>query len=233
MAPSTRCSRLITANIRATLSQTNGAHSENVLDSQSLDLTSTSTQCTAVNQNNPDLSGIHAMIPLLSRPQPLFQLKPYKEYLQSEHESPVEKAHLRKKGLPMPIRCRSSYPAKEKRWVHHDNTHSLTSLQVDPGNQFSCDSDLNEDDIENEDDWLEDEQTVNVTHKVSAKTSEVTVTERPSWLGVDVTPPGTVQTPNRNVLDVDASGSAKNHGSAVSTPCSGTLSELGAPTIDL
>ncbi|KAH9160802.1 hypothetical protein EDB89DRAFT_1914352 [Lactarius sanguifluus] len=83
-----------------------------------------------------------------------------------------------------------------------------------------------EDDIENEDDWLEDEQTANVARKVSAKTTEVTITE-PSWLGAGDIPPQTTQTPNRIVLDIDVSGSA------ASTPHFGTLSELGTPTVEL
>ncbi|KAI9435276.1 hypothetical protein H4582DRAFT_2059537 [Lactarius indigo] len=248
MAPSTRHSCLITANIRAALSQTNGAHSENVLDSQSLDLTSTSTQCTAVNQNNPDLSGIHTTCgkhtfvssdtTTVPSPTPVpteaLQGIPSKRARVTGGESSPEKKGPTN-ARPMPLQLPSEGETMVSSFYpgHGDNTHSLTSLQVDPGNKFSRDSDLNKDNIENEDDWLEDEQTVNVTHKVLAKTSEVTITERPSWLGVDVTPPGTMQTPNRNVLDVDASGSAKNHGSAVSTPHSRTLSELGAPTIDL
>ncbi|KAH9172257.1 hypothetical protein EDB89DRAFT_1906257 [Lactarius sanguifluus] len=109
-------------------------------------------------------------------------------------------------------------------------THPLASLQVNSGDH---DSDPNDNDIEDEDDWLEDEQTVNVTRKVSAKMAEVTMTERPSWLGVDATPPGVMQTPSRNVLDVDTSGSATGHESASSTPHPRLQSELGAPTVEL
>ncbi|KAH9164044.1 hypothetical protein EDB89DRAFT_1912379 [Lactarius sanguifluus] len=210
MAPSTRRSHLIAAKITAALSHTNGAPSENVLDSQSPDHTSTSTQRAAVNQNNPDLSGIRTMIPLLPRLQPLSQPKPSKEYLQSERGSlnkgPVD-------VRPMPLQLPSE-----------------GGIMVNSGDH---DSDPNDDDIEDEDDWLEDEQTVNVTRKVSAKMAEVTMTERPSWLGVDATPPGVMQTPSRNVLDVDTSGSATGHESASSTPRPRLQSELGAPTVEL
>ncbi|KAH9160038.1 hypothetical protein EDB89DRAFT_1915254 [Lactarius sanguifluus] len=63
--------------------------------------------------------------------------------------------------------------------------------------------------------------------------AEVTMTERPSWLGVDATLPGVMQTPSRNVLDVDMSGSATGHESASSTPRPRLQSELGAPTVEL
>ncbi|KAH9169617.1 hypothetical protein EDB89DRAFT_2072735 [Lactarius sanguifluus] len=109
-------------------------------------------------------------------------------------------------------------------------THPLASLQVNSGDH---DSDPNDDDIEDEDDWLEDEQTVNVTRKVLAKMAEVTMTEKPSWLGVDATPPGVMQTPSRNVLDVDMSGSATGYKSASSTPRPRLQSELRAPTVEL
>ncbi|KAH8978402.1 hypothetical protein EDB86DRAFT_2836832 [Lactarius hatsudake] len=132
--------------------------------------------------------------------------------------APVSDGVVKGKGRAG-LKCTSSfYPGRG------DDTHPLVSLQVDLGNRFDSDP---EDDIENEDNWLEDEQTANVTRKVSAKTSEVTVTERPSWLGADVIPPRTMQTPNRIVLDVDASGSAS------STPRFRTLSELGTPTVEL
>ncbi|KAH9042828.1 hypothetical protein EDB84DRAFT_1559325 [Lactarius hengduanensis] len=137
--------------------------------------------------------------------------------------APVSNGVAKGKGRVGLKRTSSFYPGRG------DDTHPLASLQVDPGNQ---DSDP-EDDIEDEDDWLEDEQTANIARKVSAKTSEVNITERPSWLGADVAPPRTTQTPNRNVLDIGTSGSAKDHGSAASTPRFGTLSELRTPTVEL
>ncbi|KAH8995562.1 hypothetical protein EDB86DRAFT_2829470 [Lactarius hatsudake] len=236
MAPSTRRSRLIAAKITAALSHTNGAPSENVLGSQSPDYTSTSTQRAAVNQNNPDLSGVRTslklhrvrlithdkkhmgnvplfrVIPLLPHLQPLSQPKPSKEYLQSERES-LNKGPVNVRPMPLQL-------------------PSEGEIMVNSGNQFAHDSDPNDDDIEDEDDWLEDEQTVNVTRKVSAKMAEVTMTERPSWLGVDATLPGVMQIPSRNVPDADTSGSATGHGSASSTPRPRLQSELGAPTVE-
>ncbi|KAH9039640.1 hypothetical protein EDB85DRAFT_1887409 [Lactarius pseudohatsudake] len=231
MAPSTRRSRLIAAKITAALSHTNGAPSENVLDSQSPDHTSTSTQRAAVNQNNPDLSGTRTMIPLPPRLQPLFQLKSSKGYLQSERES-LNKGPVGVRPMPLQLPSEGETMASSFYPGRGDMTHPLASLQVNSGNQFAHDSDPNDDDIENEDDWLEDEQVVNVARKVSAKTAEVTITERPSWL-VDVTPPGAMQIPGRNVLDVDMSGSATGHGSASSTPRPRLQSEPGAPTVEL
>ncbi|KAH9017703.1 hypothetical protein EDB85DRAFT_1897491 [Lactarius pseudohatsudake] len=231
MAPSTRRSRLIAAKITAALSHTNGAPSENVLDSQSPDHTSTSTQRAAVNQNNPDLSGTRTMIPLPPRLQPLFQLKSSKGYLQSERES-LNKGPVGVRPMPLQLPSEGETMASSFYPGRGDMTHPLASLQVNSGNQFAHDSDPNDNDIENEDDWLEDEQVVNVARKVLAKTAEVTITERPSWL-VDVTPPGAMQIPGRNVLDVDMSGSATGHGSASSTPRPRLQSEPGASTVEL
>ncbi|KAI9443421.1 hypothetical protein H4582DRAFT_2054425 [Lactarius indigo] len=219
MAPSTRRSRHIAANIQAALSQTNGAASENALDLPSPDLASISTQRAAGNQNNPNLSGVRA--------------KHGKRTFVSTDTAPSP--------APVPTETFQGIPSKRTRVTassfypgrRSDNTHPLASLQVNSSNHFAHNYDFNEDDIENEDDWLEDEEVVNVTRKVSAKTSEVTATERPSWLGADVTPPGTMEIPSRNVLDADASSSPMDHGSAASTPRSRTLSELGAPNTEL
>ncbi|KAH8990017.1 hypothetical protein EDB86DRAFT_2831318 [Lactarius hatsudake] len=211
MAPSTCCSRIIAANIRAAIPQTNRAPSENALDSQVPADHTTSTQYTAVIQNNSKLSGTRTT--------------------RRKHTFVLSDTATVPPPTPVPTEAPQGIPSKRARVAassfypgRRDDTHPLASLQVDLGNQFDSDP---EDDIENEDDWLEDEQTANVTCKVSAKTSEVTVTERPSWLGADVIPPRTMQTPNRIVLDVDTSGSAS------STPHFGTLSELGTPTVEL
>ncbi|KAH9166781.1 hypothetical protein EDB89DRAFT_2075508 [Lactarius sanguifluus] len=254
MAPSTRCSRLIAAKITAALSHTNGAPSENVLDSQSPDHTSTSTQRAAVNQNNPDLSGIrttrgkHTFVSsdTATAPSPTPVPTEALQGIPSKRARVTGPVNVRPMPLQLPSeggimgapasngvmkgkrvglrRTSSFYPSRS------DMTHPLASLQVNSGDH---DSDPNDDDIEDEDDWLEDEQTVNVTRKVSAKMAEVTMTERPSWLGVDATPPGVMQTPSRNVLDVDTSGSATGHESASSTPRPRLQSELGAPTVEL
>ncbi|KAI9446051.1 hypothetical protein H4582DRAFT_2069399 [Lactarius indigo] len=223
MAPSTRRSRHIAANIQAALSQTNGAASENALDLPSPDLASISTQRAAGNQNNPNLSGVRAR-PSDVRPMPL-QLPSGGETIGAPASDSVVKAKGTRLGLK---RTSSFYPG-----CRGDNTHPLASLQVNSSNHFAHDYDFNEDDIKNEDNWLEDEEVVNVTRKVSAKTSEVTATERPSWLGADVTPPRTMEIPSRNVLDADTSSSPMDHGSAASTPRSRTLSELGAPNTEL
>ncbi|KAH9031415.1 hypothetical protein EDB83DRAFT_2652456 [Lactarius deliciosus] len=222
MAPSTRRSRIIAANIRAAISQTNGA--PNSGGSYYIDSICRSNpeqpqfvwyphkvRLVAHGYKHAGNAPLFQVIPLPARLQPLFQLKLPKEYPQSERESPRWKNYG----------CSTSsfYPGRG------DDTHPLASFQVDPGNQFAQDSDP-EDNIENEDDWLEDEQTANVARKVSAKTTEVTITERPSWLGAGDIPPQTTQTPNRIVLDIDASGSA------ASTPRFGTLSELGTPTVE-
>ncbi|KAH9015332.1 hypothetical protein EDB85DRAFT_1898780 [Lactarius pseudohatsudake] len=241
MAPSTRRSRIIAANIRAAISQTNGAPKSG--GSYYIDSIRRSNpeqprfvwyphkvRLVAHGHKHAGNAPLFQVIPLPSRLQPLFRLKPPKEYPQSERESPlpsngetmaapVSDGAVKGKGRELK-RTSSFYPGRG------DDTHPLASLQVDPGNRFAHDSDP-EDDIENEDDWLEDEQAANVARKVSAKTSEVTITERPSWLGADVIPPRTTQTPNRIVLDIDASGSA------ASTPRFGTLSELGTPTVEL
>ncbi|KAH8988163.1 hypothetical protein EDB86DRAFT_2832028 [Lactarius hatsudake] len=211
MAPSTHRSRIIAANIRAAIPQTNRVPSENALDSQVPADHTTSTQYAAVIQNNPKLSGTRTT-------------RGKRTFVSSDTATvppPTPVPTEAPQGIPSKrarVAASSFYPGRG------DDTHPLASLQVDLGNRFDSDP---EDDIENEDDWLEDEQTANVTRKVSAKTSEVTVTERPSWLGADVIPPRTMQTPNRIVLDVDASGSAS------STPHFGTLSELGTPTVEL
>ncbi|KAH9009631.1 hypothetical protein EDB85DRAFT_2162475 [Lactarius pseudohatsudake] len=254
MAPSTRRSRMIAANIRVAISQTNGAPSENAIDSQSRADHTTSTQYAAVIQNNPNLSGIcttrgkHTFVSsdtaTVPPPTPVpteapqgipskrarvtgpADVRPMPLQLPSNGETmaaPVSDGVVKGKGRVGLKRTSSFYPGRR------DDTHPLASLQVDPGNQ---DSDP-EDDIEDEDDWLEDKQTANIARKVSAKTSEVNITERPSWLGADVAPPRTTQTPNRNVLDIGTSGSAKDHGSAASTPRFGTLSELRTPTVEL
>ncbi|KAH9164723.1 hypothetical protein EDB89DRAFT_2077718 [Lactarius sanguifluus] len=250
MAPSTRRSRIIAANIRAAISQTNGAPSENALDSQILADHTTSTQYAAVIQNNPNLSGIrttHGKRTFVSSdtatgPPPTPVLTEAPQGIPSKRArvtgpadvhlmplqlpsdgkttaAPVSDGVVKGKGRVGLKRTSSFYPGRR------DDTHPLASFQVDPGNQFAQDSDP-EDDIENEDDWLEDEQTANVARKVSAKTTEVTITERPSWLGAGDISPQTTQTPNRIVLDIDASGSA------ASTPRFGTLSELGTPTVE-
>ncbi|KAI9447415.1 hypothetical protein H4582DRAFT_2067966 [Lactarius indigo] len=205
MAPSTHRLRHIAANIQAALSQTNGAASENALDLPSPDLASISTQRAAGNQNNPNLSGVHAKhgkrtfvstntapspAPVLTetfqgipskrtrvtgpsdvRPMPL-QLPSGGETIGAPASDSVVKAKGTRLGLK---RMSSFYPGRRG-----DNTHPLVSLQVNSSNHFAHDYDFNEVDIKNEDDWLEDEEVVNITRKVSAKTSEVTATERPS-----------------------------------------------------
>ncbi|KAH8991903.1 hypothetical protein EDB86DRAFT_2830640 [Lactarius hatsudake] len=222
MALSTRRSCIIAANIRAAISQTNRAPSENALDSQIPADHTTLTQYATVIQNNPKLSGAHT-----THGKRTFVLSDTATVL---HPTPVLTE------APQGIPSKRARVAITEQWRNYscttssfypgcgDDTHPLASLQVDLGNRFDSDP---EDNIENEDDWLEDKQTANITCKVSAKTSEVTVTERPSWLGADVIPPQTMQTPNRIVLDVDVSGSAS------STPRFGTLSELRTPTVEL
>ncbi|KAH9038023.1 hypothetical protein EDB83DRAFT_2524601 [Lactarius deliciosus] len=241
MAPSTRHSRIIAANIRAAISQTNGAPSENALDSQIPADHTTSTQYATVIQNNPNLSGIRTTrgkrtfvsSDTATGPPPTPVPTEAPQGIPSKRARVTGPADVRPMPLQLPsdgkttaapvsdgvVKASSFYPGRG------DDTHPLASFQVDPGNQFAQDSDP-EDDIENEDDWLEDEQTANVARKVSAKTTEVTITEQPSWLGAGDIPPQTTQTPNRIVLDIDASGSA------ASTPRFGTLSELGTPTVE-
>ncbi|KAI9447170.1 hypothetical protein BJY52DRAFT_1193540 [Lactarius psammicola] len=245
MAPRTRRARF-TATAG---SHTNGTPNEDSLDLQTLDHTSTSTQRDAEDQNNPNLSqsGVRTthgkrtfvssdtattppatqavqnveenpskrrrtIAPVHARPMPL--------QLPSEGEitdAPVSDNVVQGKGKRVALQRSSSYYPNRG-----DSTHVLACLDT------THDSDPNEDNIEYEDDWMEDEHVTGVTSKVSARTSEAMVTERPSWQGVDI---GT----SRNLLTTNRFDRVSGHGSMGSAPYSTPLlaPESGAPTTEL
>ncbi|KAH8999681.1 hypothetical protein EDB86DRAFT_2828293 [Lactarius hatsudake] len=210
MALSTHRSCIIAANIRAVIPQTNRVPSENALDSQVPADHTTSTQYAAVIQNNPKLSGTRT-----TRGKCTFVSSDTTTVL-----PPTPVPTEAPQGIPLK-RARVAGPADVRLMPLQLPSDGETTAA--PRRLFTLAAETIPILLR----LFKSTLATDLTLKVSAKTSEVTVTERPSWLGADVIPPQTMQTPNRIVLDIDASGSAS------STPRFGTLSELGTPTVEL